>query len=204
MSYFLAVASSMSAFCVSAAPADFSRIHSGSDTARPGLCDDARSLLKAALIDRAGPNDVLSSEPPDYLVQPAKPVNGIRRMTPFGPDSGYWRIGWERQPPSPELVRRWYALPYGSISKCFRPLASEQPLAALLGVKSTIFKPLDGPAASALHVSYPAFDRSRTHALLQVSRYFFHGSGGGRLELVLLTRTKSGWRKSGTRYLGSV
>lgn len=161
------------------------------------LCTDSRALLAAALMDRAGPNDVLSSDPPDYVFQPGKAVNGIRRITPFGPESGYWRIGWEGRAPSPALVRRWYQLPYGSISRCFQSVGVEQPLLEILGPKIRQFTPVDGPTLSTLRVSYPVFDRSKTHAILLYSRFFRHALGG-RVELVSLTRTKSGWKKTGS------
>lgn len=165
----------------------------------PELCTSARAILQAALIDRAGKRDVLSFDPPDYLVQPSA-VSGIQRMTPFGPRSDYWRIGWEGRPPSPEVVQRWYKLPYGSMSRCFLSKNTERPLFEIFGSSIRGFTPVDGETLSTVRVSYPAFDRSKTHAILLYSRFFIHGLGG-RLELVSLTRTKSGWKKTGFRGL---
>jgi hypothetical protein len=166
-----------------------------------GLCADARAILQAASTDRAGPSDVLSHDPPWYPVQPAKPVPGIRRMTPFGPDSFYWTTGWEGRSPSRGLVQRWYKLPYGSISRCFQSNSTELPLVKIFGDNVLQLTPVDGSTPSIISVSYPAFDRSRTHAILLFSRYFRQGFGG-RTELVSLARTKYGWRKTGSRALG--
>lgn len=164
------------------------------------LCTNAHNILEAVLVDRAGPSDVLSSEAPDYAIQPTNPVSGIRRMTPFGPDSVYWRIGWEGQPPPPVLVQRWYKLPYGSISRCVQSKKVDQPLVSVLQSKVNQFIPADGQTPSTVRVSYPAFNHSKTQAILLYSRFFRHALGG-RLELVFLTRTKFGWKKTGSRGL---
>ena len=165
-------------------------------------CTDARSILEAALIDRAGPDDVLSLDPPEFVYQPLKGAQGIGKMTPFGPESAYWRIGWQGHPPSTALVQGWYKHPYGSIARCFLPRTAEQSLVTILGANLQRFRPFDGSEPSIVRISYPAFDRAKAHAILLYSRAFRSGLGG-KLELISLTRTKSGWKKTGFRYLGA-
>lgn len=189
---------------VASASGSFATAPTRLDLPRPQtieLCRDARSVLKAALIDRAGAQDVLSQDPPKFVFEPATPVVGIRRMTPFGPESNAWRIGWEGEPPRPSLVQRWYRLPYGSIANCFDFEGREEQLAKILGEVVGQFTPIDGPTPSIIRANYPAFDPSKTHALLLVSR-FFRRQFGGSLELISLTRTKAGWKKTGSRVLG--
>lgn len=172
-------------------------------SSRPGpespLCRDAGAILMAALEDRAGASDLLGHRPPTSFAKNRSVSRG--QMVRFGPESAYWRVGWIGRPPSQTLVRRWYHLPYGSIADCFGGGGTDRSLNSALGMVWNP-APADGNDPSIILASYPALDDSGTHALLLYSR-MFRDHLGGRVELVALTSTPTGWRKTGWQFLGA-
>jgi hypothetical protein len=159
-------------------------------------CSVAAQVLRSALDGEAGPSDVLSRVPaPLPRVSEVAP-SGATKMVPLGRNSDFWRIGWTGETPGADLVREWYAVKDTSIAKCFRPWADDKPLGEIM----TQVRLRSSTAPSRVQVSGPAFDRAHTRALLVISSKV-QGGLGGHVEIVLVGRHGSTWRRIGSRGL---
>lgn len=163
------------------------------------ICGDAGKMLAAALDGEAHHNDVLLPSPPKFpSVAVADPV-AISKLVRLTVTSDVWRLGWIGEPPSDDLVRRWFAAPYVSISKCFGPAKSRRKVDNLAGFVHLSPVPVGAIRPAVIRATAPVLDKSGTYALVLYSTAA--PILAGRVALVLLRRDGSHWRKVGSRII---
>ena len=169
---------------------------------RPGRCNQAAEILSAAVGDLLFPTDSLSRLPPTFPTVPVESADrSSLRLVRLTADSGFWRVDWRGDPPSADLIRRWYAAPYLSISKCFSESPAEPKLNRVPGFISTRTGHEPERDRMMVRATAPVFDRSGRYALVLYETYLVHPGLGGRVGLALLERSGSGWRRAGSRVL---
>jgi hypothetical protein len=167
--------------------------------AKSADCASARALLATVVANTHNRYDLLGRNPPEFPTVHERGLYGTSKTIPLPQNGDDWRLGWDGEPPPADLVAKWYAMPYRSISMCFRGLSkSALLLKDVLGPKwrqAPQRKPL-----SEVRMSYPALNASKSEALLLYETAYTCGLGGG-LELIFLRRTGGEWRKVGSRLL---
>lgn len=161
-------------------------------------CSDAGKILSATLEGQVQRTDVLLASPPEF---PQVSTNSVPPKLVRLTDTSYvWTTRWSGERPSADLVRRWLATRYISISECFRAARSPRRIGELPGLANfhPISKSPDGPLR--VQATAPVLDKSGAYALVFYSTAVKQGFGG-RNVLVLLKKSGSAWSKAGWRLL---
>jgi hypothetical protein len=114
-------------------------------------------------------------------------------------ESGFWKTGWRGEKPANELIRRWFAAPYRSISACIRGGNQPRAIDQLPGWTGPARHPNAKLSYNVL-ATYPIVDSTNSHALILYSTASTVGIGG-TTEFILLGRFRGTWRIIGTGFL---
>jgi hypothetical protein len=161
-------------------------------------CTEAGPILSAAIEGEAHRTDSLLWSAPEHPqeVTNSRPPKFVQLT-----DTSYvWTTDWSGNQPSRDLVRRWLAARYISISQCFPSARSQRRIGDLPGFANYSSIANDKAPPFVIHATAPVFDRSGTYALVYYStavKKFF----GGRDVFALVRKTPSGWKKVGFRIL---
>ena len=161
-------------------------------------CTDAGKMLSAALEGQVQRTDVLLASAPAF---PQVATNSVPPKLVRLTDTSYvWTTRWSGDRPSTDLVRRWLAARYSSISECLGGARSQRRIGELPGLANfhPIAKSPDGPLL--VQATAPVLDKSGAYALVLYSTAVKQGFGG-RTVFVLLKRSGSSWRKAAWRLL---
>lgn len=169
---------------------------------KTSVCYDIKGVLRAALSRVAKPTDILAAEPPEFPTVAVDHNAGGPELIPLTEHSDFWRIGWNGEAPSHDLVKQWFDTPYNSVFSCLPGRRANQPLNDLIqkdNNQKSINTIRDSAKVSTFRITNPVIDKAQSYAIVLYS--LVENGLGGRVELKLLHRKNSEWREVGSRIL---
>jgi hypothetical protein len=162
--------------------------------------EEVLQIFIAAASEESTAGDRIVPRAPEFPRAVIRNSKGQISSAPLTPDSDFWQSNWEGTKPSPELIARWFAAQYRSISVC---TGNRERVEALAGWrKQRVSERKD--AGYFVRATLPVLDAAGTHALIVYSTVAVDGRLDGHTHMLLLARSGGRWQKIGTGFISVI